>query len=101
MVTLGAPQPEPTTLLVRWLANSLAGTLNLQGIPTLDMLTKIIEASERAQVANVADATSMQAMWNGRKNLWVHSLMYELEMGTLRDLTVTRGTSPGLIGQRH
>ena len=96
-VTSGAPPPEPTTPLARWLAplTALAGTLDLQGVPTPDALTKIVEASVRAQVANVADAAPVQDAWKeGRKNLWVHGLVYELETGTLRDLNVTRGPPP-------
>jgi len=93
-VTAGTPPPEPTTPLARWLAplTALAGTLNLQGVPNSEAMTKIVEASVRAQVDNVAGTAPVQEAWaGGRKNLWVHGLVYELETGTLKDLNVTRG----------
>ncbi|KAH9981596.1 carbonic anhydrase [Russula compacta] len=96
-VTSGAPPSEPTTPLARWLAplTALAGTLDLQDVPAPDALTKIVEASVRAQVANVVDSAPVQNAWKeGGKKLWVHGLVYELETGTLRDLNVTRGRPP-------
>jgi len=94
-VTAGTPPPEPTTPLARWLAplTALAGSLNLQGVPTSEALTKIVEASVRSQVENVVGTAPVQEAWAaaGRKNLRVHGLVYELETGTLRDLSVTRG----------
>ncbi|KAI0301481.1 carbonic anhydrase [Russula brevipes] len=89
-----APPPEPTTPLARWLAplTALAGTLDLQDVPDSEALTKIVEASVRAQVENVVDTAPVQAAWaEGRKNLWVHGLVYELETGELKDLNITRG----------
>ena len=57
------------------------------------------EASVRTQVANVADAAPVQDAWKeGRKNLWVHGLVYEVETGTLRDFNVTRGLPSALWG---
>ncbi|KAN0107270.1 carbonic anhydrase [Russula decolorans] len=93
-VTAGTPPPAPTTPLARWLAplTALAGTLNLKGVPHSDAMLKIVEASVRAQVENVAGTAPVQEAWAGkRKNLWVHGLIYELETGTLKDLNVTRG----------
>jgi carbonic anhydrase len=93
-VTAGTPPPEPKTPLSRWLAplTALAGTLDLQGVPNSEAMTKIVEASVRAQVGNVAGTAPVQEAWTGgRKNLWVHGLVYELETGTLKDLNVTRG----------
>lgn len=55
-------------------------------------MLKIIEASVRAQVENVAGTAPVKGAWaSGRKNLWVHGLVYELETGTLRDLNFKRG----------
>jgi carbonic anhydrase len=54
-------------------------------------MTKIVEASVRAQVANVAGTAPVKEAWAGKKNLWVHGLVYELETGTLKDLSVTKG----------
>ncbi len=93
-VTAGTPPPEPTTPLARWLAplTALAGKLNLHGVPDSDAMRKIVEASVRAQVENVINTAPVQEAWaGGRKNLWVHGLVYELETGTLRDMNVTRG----------
>jgi carbonic anhydrase len=93
-VTAGTPPPEPTTPLARWLAplTALAGALDLQGVPDSEALTKIVEASVRAQVENVVQTAPVQAAWaEGKKNLWVHGLVYELETGNLRDLNNTRG----------
>ncbi|KAH9987194.1 carbonic anhydrase [Russula vinacea] len=62
------------------------------GIPDSEALTKIVEASVRAQVENVAATGPVKDAWaGGRKNLWVHGIVYELETGTLRDLAITRG----------
>jgi carbonic anhydrase len=93
-VTADSPPPEPTTPLARWLAplTALAGSLELKGVPESEAMTKIVEASVRAQVENVARAAPVRDAWaGGKKNLWVHGLVYELETGTLRDLGVTRG----------
>ena len=55
-------------------------------------MTKIVEESVRAQVANVVNTAPVQAAWAaGRKNLWVHGLVYELGTGRLRDLGITQG----------
>jgi carbonic anhydrase len=88
------PAPAPTTPLEHWLAPliALAGTLDLKGLPKSAAVRKIVEASVRAQVENVARTAAVQEAWaGGRKNLWVHGLIYELETGTLKDLGVTRG----------
>lgn len=46
----------------------------------------------RAQVENVVNSEPVQTAWaNGRKNLWVHGIVYELETGRLRDMNITRG----------
>jgi len=93
-VTAGTAPPNPMTPLARWLAplTALAGELDLQGVPESTALTRIVEASVRAQVKNVVRTAPVQEAWaGGRKNLWVHGLVYELETGTLRDLNVTRG----------
>jgi len=85
------PPPQP---LERWLAplTALAGTLDLANVSQSERLTKIVEASVRAQVENVVNSPPVQTAWaGGRKNLWVHGLVYELETGTLRDLNVTKG----------
>ncbi|KAH9988241.1 hypothetical protein BJV74DRAFT_839603 [Russula compacta] len=75
-VISGAPPPESTTPLARWLAplTALAGTLDLQDVTASDALTKIVEQSVRAQVPNVADAAP--------EELWVHCLVYEPETDT-------------------
>jgi len=88
----GAPPPAPP--LGRWLAPliALVRTLDLTHVPKSERLTKVIEASVRAQVENVVHSPPVQTAWaGGRKNLWVHGLVYELETGTLRDLNVTKG----------
>jgi len=93
-VTASTPPPPPTTPLARWLAplTALAGTLDLKDIPKPEALTKIAEASVRAQVENVVNSEPVKSAWAaGRKNLWVHGLVYELETGKLRDLNITRG----------
>jgi carbonic anhydrase len=93
-VTAGTPRPEPTTPLARWLAplTALSAELDLKDIPESEALTKIVEASVRAQVENVAGTAPVKEAWEGgRKNLWVHGLVYELESGTLKDLNITRG----------
>jgi carbonic anhydrase len=93
-VTADTPPPEPTTPLARWLAplTALAGKLDLKDIPESEALTKIVEASVRAQVENVAATGPVKDAWaGGKKNLWVHGIVYELETGTLRDLGITRG----------
>jgi carbonic anhydrase len=92
--TASTPPPEPTTPLARWLAplTALTGTLDLKDVPASEALTKIVEASVRVQVENVARTAPMKEAWEGgRKNLWVHGLVYELESGTLKDLNITRG----------
>jgi carbonic anhydrase len=71
---------------------ALAGTLDLVDVPESERLTKIVEASVRAQVENIVNSQPVQATWaGGRKNLWVHGLVYELEAGILKDLNITRG----------
>jgi len=90
----GTPPPPPTTPLSRWLAplTALACTLDLNDVPQSEALTKIVEASVRAQVENVVNSVPVQSAWaNGRKNLWVHGLVYVLETGRLRDLNITKG----------
>jgi len=77
-----------------WLAplTALAGTLDLKDVPEPEALTKIAEASVRAQVENVVNSEPVKSAWAAdRKNLWVHGLVYELETGKLRDLNITRG----------
>jgi carbonic anhydrase len=87
----GPPPPQP---LGRWLEPliALVGTLDLANVPESERLTKIVEASVRAQVENVVNSQPVQTAWaGGRKNLWVHGLVYELETGVLKDVNVTRG----------
>ena len=51
----------------------------------------LIEESVSGQVNNVAKPEPVLKAWaGGRKNLWVHKLVYELETGRLRDLKVTK-----------
>ena len=93
-VKAGTPPPAPTTPLERWLAplTALAGSLDLKDVPEPEALTKIVEASVRAQVENVVGTAPVKDAWaGGKKNLWVHGLVYELETGNLRDLSVTKG----------
>lgn len=93
-VASGGPPPEPTTPLARWLAplTALAGALDLKDLPEHEALTKIVEASVRAQVKNVVETAPVKDAWDGgKKNLWVHGLVYDLETGTLRDLNTTIG----------
>jgi carbonic anhydrase len=92
VVLEGAPPPPPP--LERWLAplTALVGTLDLTNVPQSERLTKIVEASVRVQVENVVNSPPVQTAWaGGRKNLWVHGLVYDLETGLLRDLNVTKG----------
>jgi len=87
----GALPPEP---LAGWLAplTALTRALDLKGASDSEALRKIVEEGVRAQVANVARTAPVQNAWaDGRKNLWVHGLVYDLETGKLRDLNVTRG----------
>jgi carbonic anhydrase len=88
------PPSEPTTSLGRWLAplTEHVRTLKLEGLSKSEALTKIVEESVRVQVANVVNSAPVQAVWAaGKKNLWVHGLVYELETGNLRDLGLTQG----------
>jgi carbonic anhydrase len=81
-------------VLQRWLAPliALAGTLNLKSLPYDEALKKLIEESVRVQVENVANSEPVRKAWEGgRKNLWVHGLVYELETGLLKDLNFTKG----------
>ena len=91
--TSGTPPPEPTTPLARWLAplTALVGGLDLKDVPVPEALTKIVEASVRAQVKNVVDTAPVKDAYGNKKNLYVHGLVYELETGTLRDLNITVG----------
>ncbi|KAI0294725.1 carbonic anhydrase [Multifurca ochricompacta] len=85
----------PTTPLARWLAplTSLARSLDLQGASTPKAMRKLVEENVRVQVANVVNATPVRAAWeSGRKNLWVHGLVYDLETGRLNDLGITQGS---------
>jgi carbonic anhydrase len=85
------PPPQP---LERWLGplTALVGTLDLANVPESERLRKIVDASVRAQVENVVNSQPVQAAWaGGRKNLWVHGLVYELETGILKDLNITKG----------
>ena len=55
---------------------------------------KVTEESVRVQVANVVNTAPVKATWAaGKKNLWVHGLIYELETGRLRDLGITQGSA--------
>jgi carbonic anhydrase len=96
-ITPGGPSLDPSTPLGRWLAplTALARTLDLKGLSTNEAVTKIVEASVGAQVANVANSEPVRAAWKkGRKNLFVHGFVYELETGNLRDLKIQRGPPP-------
>jgi len=91
VVNGGALPPEP---LAGWLAplTAITRSLDLKGASDSEALTKVVEESVRAQVANVAGTAPVQNAWaEGKKNLWVHGLVYDLETGKLRDLSVTRG----------
>ena len=88
------PPPEVEPVLLRWLTPlvELADRLNLKSVPYDEALTQLIEESVREQVRNVANSEPVRKAWEGgRKNLWVHGLVYELETGLLRDLNVTKG----------
>lgn len=87
------PPPDPNTPLGRWLAPliALTRTLNIQSVPEPEALSKILNASVRAQVENVAGTAPVQKAWADKKKLWVHGLVYEIETGTLRNLNITRG----------
>jgi len=88
------PPPDVEPVLGRWLTPliELAGSLNLKAVPYEEALTKLVEESVRVQVGNVAKSEPVRKAWeSGRKNLWVHGLVYELETGRLRDLNITKG----------
>ncbi len=88
--TLGPVEP----VLERWLTPliSLASKLDSEALPSPDPLLRLIEESVRMQVENVINSEPVRKMWaEGKKNLWVHGLVYELETGRLRDLNVTKG----------
>jgi len=57
-------------------------------------MTKLTEASVRAQVENVVNSEPVKSAWADKKNLWVYGLVYELGTGKLRDLNITRGPPP-------
>jgi carbonic anhydrase len=81
-------------VLQRWLTPliALASKVVALKLPPDETLTRLIEESVREQVGNVANSEPVRKAWEGgRKNLWVHGLVYELETGLLRDLNVTKG----------
>ncbi|KAH9972317.1 carbonic anhydrase [Lactifluus volemus] len=87
---------EPTTPLARWLAplTKHVRTLKLEGLSKSEALMKVVEESVRVQVANVINTVPVKATWSaGKKNLWVHGLVYELETGRLRDLGISQGSA--------
>jgi carbonic anhydrase len=79
-------------VLQRWLGPLIELAKQLVGGPhPPDLLTKLIEESVGVQVSNVANSEPVRKAWEeGRKNLWVHGLVYDLKTGLLRDLNVTR-----------
>lgn len=90
-----ATSPEPPKgepVLLRWLTPLLELAKGLVSGPALpDVLTRLIEESVTVQVNNVANSEPVRKAWaEGRKNLTVHGLVYELETGRLRDLKVTK-----------
>ncbi|KAI9450542.1 carbonic anhydrase [Russula earlei] len=82
----------PPGPLGRWLTPlaNLTRTLDLEGLPYPEALTKVVEASVVAQVKSLVETEPVQTAWK-KRDLWVHGLVYELETGHLRDLGITRG----------
>jgi len=92
------PPPTVEPVLQRWLSPLIElakDIVDKPHHPHPDLLTKLIEESVGVQVNNVADSEPVRKAWDeGRKNLWVHGLLYDLKTGLLRDLNVTRSPPP-------
>ncbi|KAI9448521.1 carbonic anhydrase [Lactarius indigo] len=92
-VATGKPGPEQP-VLQRWLTPliSLVSKIGPDDLQHPGPLTRLIEENVRVQVENVANSEPVSKAWaDGRQNLWVHGLVYELETGLLRDLNVKKG----------
>ncbi|KAH9049210.1 carbonic anhydrase [Lactarius deliciosus] len=92
-VATGKPGPDQP-VLQRWLTPliELARNIGPDDLQYPGPLTRLIEESVRVQVENVAKSEPVCKAWaDGRQNLWVHGLVYELETGLLRDLNIKRG----------
>ncbi|KAH8985879.1 carbonic anhydrase [Lactarius akahatsu] len=92
-VATGKPGPDQP-VLQRWLTPliELASKIGPDDLQYPGSLTRLIEESVRVQVENVAKSEPVCKAWaDGRQNLWVHGLVYELETGLLRDLNIKRG----------
>lgn len=89
----GPPPPQPVDpVLQRWLSPLIELAKGLAPGPPADKLTRLVEDSVRAQVNNVVKLEPVRKAWaDGRKNLWVHGLVYHVETGRLEDLNVTKG----------
>ena len=95
MAALAAVTPDPPPspvepVLQRWLTPLVELARGFAGGPPHEVLTKLIEASVRVQVHNVAKSEPVRKAWAEGKNVRVHGLIYELETGRLRDLNVTK-----------
>lgn len=90
----GPPPPQPVDPVIqRWLSPLIELAKGLvEGPSHPDILTRLVEDSVRAQVTNVVNLEPVRRAWaGGRKNLWVHGLVYHVETGKLEDLNVTKG----------
>ncbi|THH08830.1 hypothetical protein EW145_g2434 [Phellinidium pouzarii] len=105
------PAKAGTTPLLRWLAPLVALSSKPEYASSASdpearakILTAISEANVRAQVENIVNSEAMQGAWAdanagtaGRKKVYVHGWVYELESGRLRDLGVSTGPE-GSVG---
>ncbi|KAI9438001.1 carbonic anhydrase [Lactarius indigo] len=85
----GAGEAEP--VIERWLTPLISLARNLSSEASSDPLTRLIEENVHVQVKNVANSEPVRKVWEGKKDLWVHGLVYELETGRLRNLNITKG----------
>ena len=106
-------QETKETPLSRWLAPliNLASKLPsfsavLCAEPDSQVLTQLSEANVSAQVGNIVKTDVITNAWaeanageKGRKKVYVHGWVYDLESGRLRDLGCSQGPE-GFVGER-
>jgi carbonic anhydrase len=86
------PIHPPTDPLNVWLKPlmALAVSLKLSKKPQAEALRILVDENVKVQVATVAETEVIKKAWAGKKGVWVHGWVFDIETGLLRDLKISR-----------
>ncbi|MGZ3159502.1 MAG: carbonate dehydratase [Burkholderiaceae bacterium] len=68
-----------------------------EALPSAEKLHRLCELNVIEQVSNICQTTIVQDAWDRRQDVTIHSLVYSLEDGLLRDLGVSVSSPDALV----